>query len=124
MNPRSPRIYLPHIRPRISRSLFKGPQVVLNMADKGTYSMGALSFDFKDMSSLDCVQRLGKLLLRDRIPIDTPHYFPISSRGCVPHLSQDMVRDKTSIRGIYVALEDCKCSTPDSRRRVMMLHED
>ena len=51
--------------------------------------------------------RLGTLHLNDRTPIETPHCIAISSRGVVPHLSQDTMRENTDIKGIYVALEDC-----------------
>lgn len=103
MKPRLPRSQL---NLKLLCSHFMNLQTIPNMADKSTYSTGALSFELKDISSSDCVQRLGKLKRKERIPIDTPHYFPISSRGFVPHLSQDIVRDKTSIKGIYLALED------------------
>ena len=65
--------------------------------------------------------RLGKLLRIGRRGVETPNYFPLSSRGSVPHLSQDTVRDHTAITGIHTALEDCKCCilmvapTPKSR---------
>ena len=52
--------------------------------------------------------RLGLLNFRRRLPIQTPHYIGLASRGCVPHLTQDMMRDETSIKGIYTGLEDCE----------------
>ena len=52
--------------------------------------------------------RLGTLSFPGRQKIYTPHYIAISSRGTVPHLSQDMMRGETSINGLYTALEDCK----------------
>lgn len=52
--------------------------------------------------------RLGTISMRSRSTIQTPHYFALSSRGAVPHLSQDMMRDHTAIMGIYSALEDCE----------------
>ena len=38
--------------------------------------------------------------------MDTPHYIGITSRGVVPHLSQDTMQKHTKLKGIYVALED------------------
>jgi hypothetical protein len=32
----------------------------------------------------------------------------VSSRGAVPHLSQDMMRANTNIGAMYTALEDCE----------------
>lgn len=52
--------------------------------------------------------RLGHLAFKCRAPIDTPHYVAVSSRGAVPHLSQDMMRDNTKINAMYTALEDCE----------------
>ena len=52
--------------------------------------------------------RLGRLRFEDRTVIDTPYYIAVSSRGAVPHLSQDMMRSNTSIKGIYTAVEDCE----------------
>lgn len=67
-----------------------------------------LKFEVGDIPHRDCSQRLGLLSLPGRQPIDTPHYFAVSSRGCVPHLSQDMMKGNTGIKGIYAALEDCE----------------
>lgn len=80
------------------------------MAAKGTFSSGALSFDLSEFASPDCVLRLGRLSIKNRNTIDTPNYFAVSSRGCVPHISQDMAQSNTGIKGIYVALEDCEYS--------------
>lgn len=52
--------------------------------------------------------RVGHLTFQGRNPIKTPHYVAVSSRGAVPHLSQDMTRDNTSIRALYTAVEDCE----------------
>lgn len=68
----------------------------------------ALSFVSSALGSNQCGPRLGRLSCQGRIPIDTPHYLAISSRGIVPHLTQDMVKENTSITGLYAALEDCE----------------
>ena len=54
--------------------------------------------------------RLGRLSLPGRDVIETPHYLGLTSRGVIPHLSQDNFAQKTSINGVYAALEDCKFS--------------
>ncbi|KAI4116184.1 MAG: hypothetical protein LQ345_003347 [Seirophora villosa] len=76
------------------------------MAPKNTYTSTTLRFDLSEVSSSGCVLRRGRLSLKGREPIDTPHYLPPSSRGCVPHITQDTARSNTGIKGIYVALED------------------
>ncbi|MCJ1434249.1 hypothetical protein MMC27_003616 [Xylographa pallens] len=64
------------------------------------------SFQLQKHDALGDATRLGTLRFNDRTPIETPHYIAISSRGAVPHLSQDTMRENTAIKGIYVALED------------------
>ena len=51
--------------------------------------------------------RLGNLMFPKRKPMPTPNYIALTSRGVVPHLAQDMMRDQTSIGSVYTALEDC-----------------
>ena len=52
--------------------------------------------------------RLGRLSLPGRNAIETPHYLGLTSRGVIPHLSQDNLDRLSSISGVYAALEDCK----------------
>ena len=52
--------------------------------------------------------RLGRLSLPGRNAIETPHYLGLTSRGVVPHLSQDNFAQLSSIAGVYAALEDCR----------------
>lgn len=53
--------------------------------------------------------RLGRLTVPGRNAIETPHYIGLTSRGVVPHLSQDNYASLTSIQGVYTPLEDCTC---------------
>ncbi|QDS68556.1 hypothetical protein FKW77_000074 [Venturia effusa] len=50
--------------------------------------------------------RLGQLALRGRATIKTPHYIANTSRGVVPHVSQDNLTKYCNINGLYVGLED------------------
>ncbi|KAK3707344.1 hypothetical protein LTR37_012188 [Vermiconidia calcicola] len=50
--------------------------------------------------------RLGRLSVSGRRTIETPHYLGLTSRGVVPHLSQDTFARESSISGVYVPLED------------------
>ncbi|KAE8401399.1 tRNA-guanine(15) transglycosylase-like protein [Aspergillus pseudonomiae] len=50
--------------------------------------------------------RLGKLAIAGRNAILTPHYIPLTSRGAVPHVAHDVMREQTAISGLYFALED------------------
>ncbi|KAG8529783.1 uncharacterized protein KY384_005264 [Bacidia gigantensis] len=40
----------------------------------------------------------------------TPNFFPASSRGAIPHISQDMMRDHMSVHSMYTAAEDSDSS--------------
>jgi queuine tRNA-ribosyltransferase subunit QTRTD1 len=52
--------------------------------------------------------RLGTLAIRNRTPISTPNHVGITSRGVVPHLSQDNVAKHTKLKSLYFGLEDCR----------------
>ncbi len=52
--------------------------------------------------------RLGRLQVRGRHLIETPHFLGITSRGVVPHITQDTFARDTGIPGVYVPLEDCE----------------
>ena len=72
------------------------------------HSSKLMSFQLCKAQSDNDQPRLGRLNFQGRNPIDTPHYLAVTSRGAVPHLSQDMTRDNTSIRALYAAIEDCE----------------
>ncbi|OJJ33005.1 hypothetical protein ASPWEDRAFT_115243 [Aspergillus wentii DTO 134E9] len=50
--------------------------------------------------------RLGKLAIAGRKAVSTPHYIPLTTRGAVPHITHDLMRDQTEIGSLYVGLED------------------
>lgn len=52
--------------------------------------------------------RVGSLTVHNQQTIKTPHYIAISSRGCVPHVTQDNLCRRTGVCGMHVALEDCE----------------
>lgn len=52
--------------------------------------------------------RLGKLALPGRRPIETPNYTGVTSRGVIPHVTQDHLSKYSSLGSAYMALEDCK----------------
>lgn len=66
------------------------------------------SFDTSVRESGDNGPRRGIIHVSGRKTIQTPHYWALSSRGVVSHLSQDTMREHTSITGFYTALEDCE----------------
>ena len=70
-------------------------------------SFTLLPFAYASNTEDETSPRLGVVHFPHRTAISTPHYIGLTSRGTVPHLSQDMMRDHTSISGVYAALEDC-----------------
>ncbi|MCJ1468863.1 hypothetical protein MMC07_007493 [Pseudocyphellaria aurata] len=65
-----------------------------------------LKANFSFTISSDNGSRRGNVHVPGRKTIQTPHYLALSSRGIVSHLSQDTMREHTSITGLYTALED------------------
>lgn len=52
--------------------------------------------------------RLGQLIIKGRSPIPTPNFVGSTSRGVVPHVTQDVLSKTTRIPAVYIGLEDCK----------------
>lgn len=71
-----------------------------------------LSFTLIHPNPASLGPRLGRLLFVKRKAIQTPHYVAVTSRGVVPHISQDMMRKHTAINSVYLGLEDCKLPNP------------
>lgn len=55
--------------------------------------------------------RRGTLSLAGR-SIPTPHYLALTSRGAVPHISHDNLREHCAVKGVYLGLEDCISLSP------------
>ena len=55
--------------------------------------------------------RLGRLAFPKRKNILTPGFIGNTSRGVVPHISQDNFSKTLDINGVYIALEDCNAPT-------------
>ena len=68
----------------------------------------SMVFELHAHEASDSEYRTGSLMTQGRTTIHTPHYVALSSRGIVPHITQDMMRENTAIRGVYVAFEDCQ----------------
>src|SRR5690625_173250 len=66
-----------------------------------------LSFNVLNSAPSVLAPRLGRLSLEGRKALQTPCYVPLTSRGTLPHITHDMMRDHTSIGSLYVGLEDC-----------------
>lgn len=66
-----------------------------------------LSFSLLSHPPTQLAPRLGRLCRVGRKPILTPGYLPITSRGVLPHVSHDNIKEHMSIASLYVALEDC-----------------
>ena len=51
--------------------------------------------------------RLGRLSVLGRNSVLTPGFIGNTSRGVIPHISQDNFQKSVDIGGVYVPLEDC-----------------
>lgn len=69
-----------------------------------------INFTLLSSSEPVMAPRLGHLAVTGRKAISTPHYLPVTTRGAVPHVTHDMMRDQTTISSLYVGLEDCTFS--------------
>ena len=54
--------------------------------------------------------RLGQIAIKDRTSVATPNFIVSTSRGVVPHVTQDAVTRLTRIPIAYIGLEDCENS--------------
>ena len=79
-----------------------------NEKGKAATSTRPIAFHVTAPTAREDGVRLGTLIMQGRIEIRTPHYLALSSRGAVPHVSQDLMREDTALKGIYTALEDCE----------------
>ena len=104
------RLPLPQFRTKAPARFSGGFQAMpaTNPHSMAEHSSKVIAFHLLRSHSDKDAPRLGRLTFQGRNPIQTPHYVAVSSRGAVPHLSQDMTRDNTSIRAIYAAVEDCE----------------
>lgn len=59
--------------------------------------------------------RLGRISLAGRKTILTPAFIGNTSRGVIPHVSQDNFRKSVDVSGVYVPLEDCSCPSPPTQ---------
>ena len=73
-----------------------------------TKAPSKVSFDITSSAPGIAGPRTGRLSFPGRATIDTPHYVAVSSRGAVPHISQDMIKSNTDIKSVYTGLEDCE----------------
>jgi queuine tRNA-ribosyltransferase accessory subunit len=60
--------------------------------------------------------RLGQLKYHRGSTINTPNFIALTSRGVVPHISQDNFASKTEIEGVHIALEDCMVPFPSQTK--------
>jgi queuine tRNA-ribosyltransferase len=85
------------------------PSPLLSSSSSSSSAAAGLSFKIlEEGAGVGAGGRLGCLAMPGRRPIYTPHYIATTSRGVVPHLAPDMLRQHTRVNAVYVALEDCK----------------
>ncbi|OQE24874.1 hypothetical protein PENFLA_c009G04825 [Penicillium flavigenum] len=74
--------------------------------DQATSASPAMTFSVLASTAPVLAPRVGKLTIPGRKTIATPHHVPLTSRGTVPHVAHDVMRDHTEINSLYAGLED------------------
>lgn len=90
-----------------SMPLQHGLLVITSAMDQATSSSSAMNFNVLSSTAPVLAPRVGKLAIPGRKTIATPHHVPLTSRGTVPHVAHDVMRQHTAINSIYAGLEDC-----------------
>ena len=75
---------------------------------RSSHPLARVFFDIISSTRSENGPRLGNLSFLERTAFGTPNYVAVSSRGAIPHISQDNMRDHMSVNGVYTALEDCE----------------
>ena len=98
--------------PHSTSSILQAPTRHASMADLNAETLSQLPDEMRIFSLISTTARngprLGKLSLSAKSTIQTPHYVGNTSRGVIPHLTQDMQRANSTVKTLYMALEDCK----------------
>ena len=55
--------------------------------------------------------RVGQLIVPGRPAIATPNFIASTSRGVIPHVTQDVLSKLTRVPAVYLGLEDCTCAS-------------
>ncbi|KAJ5563003.1 hypothetical protein N7535_002551 [Penicillium sp. DV-2018c] len=74
--------------------------------DQASSSSPAMSFTLLASTAPVLTPRVGKLAIAGRKTLATPHHVPLTSRGTVPHVAHDVMRQHTGINSLYAGLED------------------
>ena len=67
-----------------------------------------LSFTVLNSAPSILSPRLGRLTVEGRKALQTPYYVPLTSRGALPHITHDTMKDHMSVNSLYISLEDCE----------------
>lgn len=62
--------------------------------------------------------RLGQLARRGGAEVATPTFIASTSRGIIPHITQDVMSKLIKVPAVYIGLEDCKSSFTASWHRL------
>lgn len=67
-----------------------------------------LNFVLKNGEFRKAGLRLGQLTVQGRPSRATPNFIASTSRGVIPHITQDVMSKLTDIPVVYIGLEDCE----------------
>lgn len=67
-----------------------------------------LNFVLKNGEFRKAGLRLGQLTIQGRPSRPTPTFIASTSRGVIPHITQDVLSKLADIPAVYIGLEDCE----------------
>lgn len=110
MTPPQPEIIISRVQ-HCGTSTTSAATIASRMAEVSPHKLHQLPPEMLEFTLLKTsgalAPRLGRIAVAGRKTILTPAFIGNTSRGIVPHVSQDNFRKTDSINGVYVPLEDC-----------------
>jgi len=86
--------------------------------DAASLPIEMLSFILRQGEFAKAGLRLGQLAVPGRPAISTPAFVAATSRGVIPHVTQDVQSKLTRVPAIYIGLEDCMCPSMPAWRKL------
>ena len=90
----------------------------MSSTDAVTLPTEMLSFVLRHGELSKVGLRLGQLAVQGLPVVSTPSFVVPTSRGVVPHVTQDLMSKVTRVPAVYIGLEDCKRNIQPPRHKL------